>query len=391
MNSEGLTDLAIRKAAPASGRRIELWDNRVPGFGLRIAAGGAKTFVVMYRIRGRKRRLTLGRYPLLSLAEARQRALTALAQAARGVDPGESVLAASGERHRFEDVAAAFVAMHCSRHNRENTRRETERQLHTIFLPVWQKRDIAEIGRMDVLDVLDRLVARGTPSAANHALAAVRKLFNWCVERNILEQSPCAGVKAPAKACTRERVLSEAEIAAVWNCAAVTSYPFGPMVRLLLLTAQRRSEVAGMRWAELDLDKALWTIPAERTKSNRTHTVPLSMLAIRTISSIPRIDETHVFPARSGGRTFQGFSKAKRRLDQASGVIGWTLHDLRRSAATYMAGLGIAPHVVERLLNHTSGTFGGVAGIYNRFGYIAEMRAALEAWAERITALARQK
>ncbi len=388
MSGEGLTDLAIRKMAPIAGRRIEVWDARVPGFGLRVSAGGAKTFILMYRAGGRKRRLTLGRYPVLSLAEARQRALTALAGVGRGVDPADPVVAATGEHRAFEDVVAAFVGMHCARNNRANTARETERILRRHFLPAWQTREVATITRQDVLKVLDHLVAAGTPSVANHALAAVRKLFSWCIERGVLEQSPCGGLKLPAKANARERVLNESEIGAVWKASCAAAYPFGAIVQLLLLTAQRRSEVAEMRWPELDLDKALWTIPAERTKSNRTHTVPLSSIAIQTVLSIPRIDDALVFPARSGDSTFQGFSKAKQRLDEAAGVRDWTLHDLRRSAATHLAGLGAPPHVIERLLNHTSGTFRGVAGIYNRFGYLDEMREAVEMWARKIQSLA---
>lgn len=390
MSGEGLTDLAIRKMAANAGRRVEVWDARVPGFGLRVSSGGAKTFVLMYRVGQRKRRLTLGRYPVLSLAEARQQALAALARVGHGADPANPVVAATGERHAFEDVVAAFVAMHCARNNRTNTARETERILRRHFAPAWQTREIATITRKEVLDVLDRLIAAGTPSLANHALAAVRKLFNWCIERGVLEQSPCTGMKPPTKANARERVLSEAEIAAVWQGSCATEYPFGAIVQLLLLTAQRRSEVAEMRWAELDLDKELWTIPAERTKSNRTHVVPLSALAIKTILSIPRIDDVRVFPARSGDGTFQGFSKSKQRLDDACNVRDWTLHDLRRSAATHLAGLGAPPHVIERLLNHTSGTFRGVAGIYNRFGYLDEMREAVEAWARKIQSLADQ-
>lgn len=387
MTGEGLTDLAIRKMSPVAGRRFEIWDKRLPGFGLRVTAAGVKTFVVMYRLNGVKRRLTLGRYPMLSLAEARQQAMAALTKVTRCVDPADPVLAVTDEHHRFEDVVTAFVAMHCARHNRPNTARETERLLRMHFQPMWQTRDIATITRKDVLAVLDKIVARGTPILANRALAAVRKLFNWCIERSLLEQSPCAGMKLPTKPVVRERVLNESEIAAVWESAGAAAYPFGAIVRLLLLTAQRRGEVAEMRWAELNLDKALWVIPAARTKSNRTHTVPLSALAMTTIASIPRIDDTHVFPAETGEGTFQGFSKAKHRLDRACAVMNWTLHDLRRSAATHIAGLGAPPHVVERLLNHTSGTFGGVAGVYNRFSYLDEMRAAVESWAKKIQAL----
>lgn len=382
-----LTEIAVRKLTPRGSQRIELWDEKLPGFGVRVSPTGTKSFVLMYYASGRKRRLTLGRYPLVSLGEARRRALDALTRVAGGDDPGESP---NGDDRDFSfaKIVDDFVLMHCARHNRANHAHETARLLRARFVKAWTNRDIRQIDRANVLRVLDDAVASGAPSAANHALAAVRKLFNWSVERGIITVSPCAGITRPAPAVSRDRVLSEHEIAVIWKGASVTPYPFGAIVQLLLLTAQRRGEVADMRWADLDLDKALWTIPAQRTKSNRTHIVPLSSLAMRTILSIPRIDGVRVFPARSGNGTFQGFSKSKQRLDDACDVRGWTIHDLRRSAATHLAGLGAPPHVIERLLNHTSGTFRGVAGIYNRFGYLDEMREAVETWAQQIQTLA---
>jgi integrase len=251
---------------------------------------------------------------------------------------------------------------------------------------------VRELSKADVLKVLDGAVNAGTPSAANHALAAVRKLFSWAVERGLVTANPCSGISRPAPAEKRERVLSMAELGAVWSATETASVPFSQIVRLLMLTAQRRGEVVGMQWSELNLDAHTWSIPAKRTKSNRAQIVPLSQPVMLVISEIPRINEDLVFPARgNGGTTTSGFSKMKRALDECCQVVGWTLHDLRRSAATHMASFGVAPHVIERVLNHTTGTLGGVAGIYNRFQYLPEMRIALELWGEQVAKMSARR
>ena len=382
-----LTELAIRKVTAKGGQRVEIWDEKLPGFGLRASPAGTKTFVLMYYFGGRKRRMTLGRYPILSLTDARRKAIEMLAEVGRGADP---VAGAPASRHefRFADVVDRFVDAHCKRHNRESHARETERLLQVRFVSAWEDRDVRELSKGDVLKVLDGAVNAGTPSAANHALAAISKLFSWAAGRGLISANPCSGISRPAPATTRDRVLSMGELAAIWSATETTGAPFAQIVRLLLLTAQRRGEVVGMRWGELDLDARTWSIPAKRTKGNRVQVVPLSPLAISVISTIPRINEDLVFPARGNGEaTTSGFSKMKRALDECCQVVDWTLHDLRRTAATHMASLGVAPHVIERILNHTTGTLGGVAGIYNRFQYLPEMRAALELWAEQVAKL----
>jgi integrase len=238
--------------------------------------------------------------------------------------------------------------------------------------------------------VLDDTVEQGLPSAANHALSAIRKFFNWCVERGMLETSPCQGIKKPANNNARERVLDIDELAAVWKGASLVGYPFGPIVQLLILTAQRRNEVAQMQWSQIDLNAATWSLPSELTKNKRPHVVPLAPQSLALLKSLPRFTSDYVFPARGEHPAFAHFSRGKVRLDALAGVSEWTLHDLRRTTATHMAQLGVAPHVIERLLNHISGTFGGVAGVYNRFQYLDEMRAGLTAWEARMAeALAR--
>lgn len=381
MAEAGLSDLAIRKITPDPKRRTEIWDARLPGFGLRVFPSGVKSFVLVYRHLGRPRRMTLGRYPVTGLAEARAKALDALKLIDAGTDPqGEAEATGHPERYTFEQAVRSFVKLHCERHNRPVTARDTERILNNQFVSRWAKRDIRELTKTDILKVLDDIVEEGLPSAANHALAAIRKFFNWCVERGMLDASPCLGIKKPAPNNTRDRVLDMGEMAAVWKGAELVGYPFGPIVKLLMLTGQRRNEVASMQWSQLDFKAKTWTLPAELTKNGRQHVLPLTPQTVTLLRALPRFTSDYVFPARGENPAFAHFSRGKVKLDALSGVKDWTLHDLRRSAATHLAKLGVAPHVIERILNHVSGTFGGVAGVYNRFQYLDEMRAALAKW-----------
>jgi integrase len=383
MQSGVLTELTIRKLSAPPGERIDVWDAKLAGFGVRIS-GRSKTFVYMVRVGGRKRRMSLGRYPDTTLAEARAKAHAIRGGTADGGSP-EDFVAAAAKSWRFSDVVEEFIEKHCGQYNRASTTQGTSRLLKTRFVTAWGARDIREVRKRDVIAVVDRDVDAGLGSTANHALAAVHKLFNWCVARGLIETNPAMGIARPAPLVTRDRVLNDKELAAVWRAAGTIGYPFGTLVKLLILTGQRRGEVAGMRWSELDLDKRQWLIPGERTKNKRAHLLPLSDAAVELLKAVPRVNDTLVFPAR--GREMEvmsGFSKMKPKLEAICPISDWGMHDLRRSAATGMARLGVPPHVVERVLNHSSGTFAGVAGVYNRFEYAPEMRDALELWASHI-------
>jgi integrase len=268
---------------------------------------------------------------------------------------------------------------------------ETERLLRREFAKRWSKLPVDQITKRTVSDVLDGIVRRGAPSAANHAFAAIRRVLNWCVEQGHLPHSPCIGMRAPSRVISRDRVLSDEELTAIWRSAEQMGWPFGRLVHLLILTAQRRDEVSSIRWQDLDQDEGLWTQPAMGNKSGRIHVVPLSRPALGIIRALPRVHDELVFPARGKDNPVSGYSKWKRTLDQKSGVRNWALHDLRRTAATGMAALGVPPHVVERVLNHRTGTLGGIAGIYNRFAYLPEMSQALERWAQHLDGLILQK
>ena len=244
---------------------------------------------------------------------------------------------------------------------------------------------IGEIGKQDVVKLLDEYVKAGKGSGANHILSRLRTFFEWCIERELVAVNPCDKLRKPARVKSRERVLTADELACIWHASAAAIYPYGAIVRLLLLTGQRRGEVVGLRWSEIDDTAKTWTLPKERTKNGTEHRLPVSDLVLSIIEELPMLNDVLAFPARGNSEaTFSGFSKCKAELDRLSGVTDWTLHDLRRTAATGMAKLGTAPHVVEAILNHLSGTFAGVAGVYNRHDYEPEMRVALDQWSRHV-------
>jgi integrase len=251
-----------------------------------------------------------------------------------------------------------------------------------------------EITRRDVLDILDRVVDGGAPIAANRVHAAVRKFFNWAVARDILAASPCTGVKPPTAERARERVLSDDELRFVWQATDKLGGTFGPLVKLLALTGQRRDEVARMRRDELNLDARLWTLPAERTKNNKPHEVPLSNAAFAVLQNVPRIaGSPFVFPTNGGASPVSGYSEGKRRLDALlpADMPAWRLHDLRRTCATGLARCGINLPVIEKVLNHASGSFAGIVGVYQKHSFADEKRQALEAWGNFVAALVEGK
>lgn len=378
--AQKFTDLLLRNLSSNGAPRLEIWDQRIPGFGVRVSGAGTKTFILVYRHRGRPRRLTLGRYPFLSLADARDKAEAALRHLENGIDPALVKEAADDPTYQVETALERYVDRHCAVHNKPSTAKETERLLRKHFIAAWGKRDIRDIQQPQINDILDGLVAAGKPSEANHALGVIKTFFRWCCDRDMLAVNPCDKIKKPAKHGSRARVLTDDELAAVWHAADAEGHPFGTMTKLLILSAQRRGEVTQMQWDQLDLAAGIWTIPAELAKNSREHVLPLADTATTLIKKLPKTTG-FVFPARGNAASvISGFTRAKRRLDELSGVEDWTLHDLRRTAATHMAKLGVAPHVIERILNHVSGTFAGVAGVYNRFQYVDEMRAALTAW-----------
>jgi integrase len=380
-----LTQAAVEKLNPPKSGRAEFFDTHLPGFGLRIADSGHKAWVVFYRIGGRQRRYTIGTlatHPKVDLA--RDRAREILRDVERGIDPAAVKATPAGRKpDTVAKVAAQFIERYAKPKNR--SWRGTERILALHVLPRWGDRDAASITRRDVLDLMDELVDGGLPIGANRVLAAIRKMFSWAVERDILSTSPIVSVRAPGKETERDRVLSDEELVRVWGAADTMGGVTGAFFKCLILTGQRRNEVSGIGWADLDLTARIWTLPRQATKGDRSHEVPLSPLAIEVLTALSRTG-TYVFSSTRGERPISGYSKIKARAEKLAGFDDWRIHDLRRTAGTGMARAGIAVSTISRVLNHREG---GVTRIYNRYSYLDEKRFALETWARRVESLVR--
>jgi integrase len=395
-----LTDAFLKgNRKPAAGQ-LDYWDILTPGFGVRVSYGGKKSFVVLTRIDGKLRRITLGSYPMLSLAAARTQAERILKDAVVGIDPKareavERRAVQAAKRNTFAATAAEFMADH-ARHLR--TAREMQRKIDKELIPAWGDRPISEIGRSDVKALL-RAKARSSPISANRLLALISKIFTWALDEEIVQASPAVRLKPPAEERERERALTPEELRILWRALDRTRYPFGPVYKLLLLTGQRRGEVAGMRWKELDGDG--WVLPGARAKAKQGHRIPLSTLALEIIKGAPRIGGL-VFMSGRGAGPLQGWSKAKVQLDRRmlrtvkalarmrgedpakATMEPWKVHDLRRTAATQMRSLGIDRLVVSKILNHAEG---GQTKTYDRYASDPEKAAAMERWANHLRAI----
>src|SRR5271165_7093634 len=393
-----LTDLLIKKQ-PLPEKRREIPDGKIAGLYLVLQPSGAKSFALRYRVDGLPRKLTLGPYPTLDLATARKRAQEALGDVAGGKDPAalkrsarEARKAEQSTADRVETVATSFIERYVKRNVGASWAREAERLLSVEIVPKIGAKRLGDVKKSDVHDILDGMVDRGAPIVANRALAVFRRMCNWAIERGIVAASPCDKIKAPAAEVSRDRVLSDDEIRLAWGAFNRVGWPFGPLAQLLLLTGARRDEIASGRWSEIDLVAKTWTIGKERSKNGVAHEIPLSDAALGILKTLPRIgDKRDAFVFTTTGATpVSGFSRAKEGFDKAMLAVlrkaaiergddpdkieapgHWTLHDLRRTAASGMAGLGIAPHLVEAVPNHKSGTIKGVARVYNKYDYAA--------------------
>lgn len=389
--------------------RKEIPDGGLPGLYLVIQPSGAMSWAVRYRHDGKPRKLTIGAYPAFSLAEARKSASAALRAVSEGRDPIEEKKQAASERaetsNDVDKVLDTFLTRYVKPNNRASTARETERFIDNEIRPRWKGRLIQSIGKRDVVALLDGIVDRGAPISANRVHAILRRFFNWCMERSILDASPIATVPAPSKETSRDRVLSDTELKLLWQACERVGWPFGSMVQILILTCQRREEVAGAVWSEFDLEakEPLWIIPKERAKNAKSHTVPLSASCVALIKGLPKIkSEAGYLFTTTGETSVSGFSKAKSKIDakmleiakeqaverggdpETVSVAEWRLHDLRRTGASGMAALRQPVQVVEAVLNHKSGAIKGVAAVYNRHDYADEKRQALDEWASKV-------
>jgi integrase len=396
MPRKKLTDLFVERLAPPAKGRLEYFDTTFPALALRVTDTGHKSWSLFYRAAGRLRRYTIGNYPAFDPAAARKAASAALHRVQAGGDPAEEKrqrrLSPAPSADDFASIAREYLEREVKKNTAASTYKETARILEKDVIPEWGKRSIGTIVRRDVSLLIDKKAANGAEVQANRILSRLRTLFSWAVRKDRIASNPCDGMRPPTREKSRDRVLNNDEIKLFWNACDDLGWPFGPLFKLLLLTAQRRDEVASMEWEEVDLGGAVWDIPKTRAKNGVGHEVQLSREAIEILSALPRIAGGFVFTT-NGKTAVSGFSRAKERVDAfmasraGHDIEPWVLHDLRRTATTGMAGLKIPPHVVDKILNHTAGTIRGVAAVYNRAQYGEERRDALAAWGRAVEAI----
>lgn len=396
----------IEALKPDPAKRLEIPHPATPGLYLVVQPSGAKSWALRYRFAGKSAKLTLGKWPIMGISEARTAAGDALQEVEHGRNPAAAKKAAKAdakeaaltERDKVKTLVEQFDKRHLSG---LRSGAGVRRMLDVHVVKAWGERDIQEITKRDVIDLLDKIADSGRTTSANRIRAYVGKFFNWCVERDILAANPAVSVKAVAKEVARDRVLTDEEIRWFWQACDKVGYPWGAFGKLALLIGQRRGEVAEVPYAEIEGD--LWSLPATRCKNGRAHNVPLSTAAADVLASVPRIVGGGYVFTTTGKTPISGFAKGHARLAEKMAEIAtkerkepveiphWTFHDLRRTCATGLARLGIPVRVTEAVLNHVSGTAAGIVSVYQRHDYADEKRAALEAWGRFVTGLVEGK
>lgn len=375
---------------PPGRSELLVFDDVLRGFGLRIRAGGKRTWIVQYRVGSKQRRVTIGTLETLNPDKAREAARDVLAKVQLGGDP-QTDKAESRARAAVTlgTVAKRYLEEYAKPSLKPRSYEEVERHLTRHWAPL-REVPLHQIKRATVATRLSEIARESGPFASNRARASLSALFTWAMGEGMAEDNPVIGTNKAAEEVSRDHVLRDAELAAIWRACRDDDY--GRIVRLLILTGQRRDEVGAMEAGEINEAQALWILPRERTKNGLSHDVPLSDAALEILYSVPR-QGGRKFVFGNGTRGYQGWSKAKAALDRRAAETGvairpWRLHDLRRTVATRLGELGTLPHVIEAILNHVSGHKAGVAGIYNRATYAKEKREALDLWAQHVFGLA---
>jgi integrase len=356
------------------------WDTEIAGFGMRFRRGGKRTFVLQYKIAGSERRMTLGPYPGITAKKARELAQAALGDKWHGKDPQADRRAAKAKAQQVTTLAEVIdlYLLHKKSDLRPISFYETERYLRKVWKPL-HSLDIGEIKRKAVAKILDELKHK---TAAARARASLSAVFTWAMRRGHADANPVIGTENPDPHTQGERVLSGDELRALWNaCDGRNDYDH--IVRILILTGCRKSEVGGMRWSEFSNDRTVWAIPADRTKNGKSCTLPLPPTFWNVIDGIKQRDGTdNVFGYSDRG--FRNWTHPKNDLDRRSGVSNWTHHDLRRTFRTGLGKLGIPPHIAELCINHSKG---GLIAVYDKHRYEGEIAAALAMWADHVRSI----
>jgi len=379
-----LTDRELPKLTVPEEGRVTYFDASLSGFGLRISAGGSRSWIVQYWFRGKKRRMTLGAAPLLGLADARAKAKELLARVTQGEDPAGGLKA---EREAI--TVAALIDLYLGKYAvgpggeanpRKRTWREDRRILATYIPRAWRSLPATTITRHQVRDIVEELAARA-PVMANRFRACLSKVFSFAVGRDLVPFNPVVGVERQRET-PRTRTFSDAELKAVWHAIEAEDPQTATIFKLALLLGARGGELRGLRRAELDLDGAVWSLPAERTKTKTARRIPLSRAAVELLR---QVGGEYVFPGRHAGRGRSSIKDAHHRIVERSGVANWTPHDLRAACGTGLALLGHPTEIVARILGHTDRTITG--RVYIRATNEGALRAALDAWARRLHAI----
>jgi integrase len=388
-----LTAPTVRALSLPAGKDDHVFfDADLPGFGLRVRASGAKTWMVQYAIAGKTRRLVLGSLAVLDPSKARETAKDLLAQVRLGRDPaGEKMEARARAAETFGALLPRFLERQRAR-LKPRSFEETDRHL-TVHAKPLHGRPIEAIDRRTVATRLAEIAKASGPAAANRVRTSLSAFFSWSAREGLVEANPVAYTNKAVENGSRERVLADDELAAIWRALGDNQY--GAIVKLLMLTGARRDEIASLRWSEIDVDEATVTLPPARTKNRREHIIPLSDQALAILSAQPQRLEAdgalRDFVFGRGPRGFQDWSGSKADLDaritaaRKGKTLDWTLHDFRRSLSTALhERFNVQPHVVEAMLGHVGAYKSGVRGVYNKAMYLDERRRALQRWAEHI-------
>jgi len=399
-----LTDASLRALKPKT-ERYETWESNGKGFGLRVSPAGRKTFIFMYRFDGVARRMTIGTYPALTLSEAHELHAKARQKLEKGIDPGvESVKGKRKAREAYTvlELVDDYIERHAKRKKR--SWKEDDRILHKDIIPRWGKRKAGSITRLDVVELLDEVRDRaeaigGRGVQANRTLEIIRKMFNFGVGRSIVEFNPCTVIETPAKENKRDRVLSENEIKIFWSNIDKSRMEAETrlLLKLQLVTMQRKGEVVQIEKADIDLNSRWWTQPKEKVKNNQTHRVWLTDIALEIIREAMELsgDSQWLFPGRFEDRhiTPQAVSHALRdaqinnpnqKLIDVFGIPRFTPHDLRRTGATHATGAGVTRFIIGKVLNHVDHS---ITSRYDLHEYDSEIQGALETWARKLESI----
>jgi integrase len=370
---------------PPRPKQVDYFDESLPGFGLRVSYNGRKSWVVLYRCNGVKGRLTLGRFEVIPLAEAREKAREALRAAANGNDPG-------AEKHRnreaptFQQLADRYIEEYAK--PRKRTWQKDRRLLDKNLIPALGRQKAHTIARADLRAELNNIRNRPAPVEANRTFEVVRRLFNWAIEEEILSESPAAKLPKPAEEAPRERTLTADELQTLWRALDDAQPLVRGVFRLMMLSAQRRNEVSRMRWPDLDRREGWWNIPAELTKTKRPYRVPLTPAMLAIIDEVEKLalDPEWVFPRAGGGGPVPETNATRpfRKLIREAGIAHFMPHDLLHTVTSHMTSMGISQFDVGKVRHHTSRDGKSMTSRYDHYAYDREKRRALDLWNARL-------